>query len=211
MTQLLDFILHIDKHLLEIVTDYRTWTYLILFLIVFAETGLVIFPLLPGDSLLFAAGSLAALDGSPLDPYLLAVTFFVAAFAGDNTNYAIGHAIGPKVFTKNYRFLNMNHLNRTKNFYALHGGKTVIIARFIPIVRTFAPFVAGIGSMKYPKFILFSMAGSVAWILAFVFGGYFFGQLPIIKNNFSLVTIGIIGVSVLPILFTLIKSKLEKK
>lgn len=205
-----EFILHIDKHLAEIVTDYNTLTYLILFAIVFCETGLVVTPLLPGDSLLFAAGSIAALDGSPLNVYMLFIVFFAAAFGGDNTNYFIGNFIGPKVFHKNYRFLKKEYLMRTQAFYEKHGGKTVIVARFIPIIRTFAPFVAGVGSMRYPRFIGYSMFGTVLWILIFVTAGYQFGQMEIIKKNFSLVTIGIIVISVLPIIIGIARNKFKK-
>lgn len=208
--EIFDFVIHIDKHLSEIVSEYNTLTYLILFAIVFCETGLVVTPLLPGDSLLFAAGSIAALDGSPLNVYLLFIVFFAAAFGGDNTNYFIGNFIGPKVFHKNYRFLKKEYLMRTHAFYEKHGGKTVIIARFIPIIRTFAPFVAGVGSMRYPRFIGYSMIGTILWILVFVTAGYQFGQIEIIKKNFSLVTLGIIIISVLPIIVGLISNKLKK-
>lgn len=208
--ELFEFILHIDKHLSEIVRDYNTLTYLILFAIVFCETGLVVTPLLPGDSLLFAAGSIAALDGSPLNVYVLAVVLFAAAFGGDNTNYFIGNYIGPKVFHNNYRFLKKEYLLRTQEFYQKHGGKAVIIARFVPIIRTFAPFVAGVGSMRYARFIGFSMLGTALWILIFVTAGYQFGQMEIIRKNFSLVTIGIVLISVIPIAVGFVKSKLSR-
>lgn len=207
---IIDFILHIDKHLVEITTEYHKLTYLILFLIVFCETGLVVTPFLPGDSLLFAAGSIAALDSSPLNVFVLALIFFIAAFSGDNTNYFIGSFIGPKVFEKNYRFLKKEYLNRTHAFYEKHGGKTVIIARFIPIIRTFAPFVAGVGGMRYTRFILFSMLATLLWIGVFVTAGYQFGQLELVKKNFSLVTLSIILVSVLPIIIGFIRSRLQK-
>ena len=168
---LIDFVLHIDKHLFEIVSKYETWTYLILFLILFAETGLVITPLLPGDSLLFAAGAIAASSGGLSITYLI-VILFIAVFAGDNTNYFIGKYIGPKVFEKNYRFLKHEYLEQTRTFYAKHGGKAVIMARFVPIVRTFAPFVAGVGSMTYKRFIGFSLAGSFLWINSCLWAGY---------------------------------------
>ena len=164
LKHILDFVLHIDKHLIEITTQYQKLTYLILFLIVFCETGLVVTPFLPGDSLLFAAGSIAALDGSPLDIYLLGLTVFLAAFLGDNSNFFIGKFAGHKVYEKNYRLIKRKHLDRTHAFYEKHGGKAVIIARFIPIIRTFAPFVAGIGGMKYRRFIIFSVAASLLWI-----------------------------------------------
>lgn len=205
LKSLFEFILHIDKHLVEIVSEYQTWTYLILFLIVFCETGLVVTPFLPGDSLLFAAGSIAALEGSPLHPLVLALVFFCAAFAGDNTNYFIGKYLEHQV--KRLPFFNQKYLDQTHAFYEKHGGKTVIIARFVPLVRTFAPFVAGIGSMKYPRFILFSMTGTFLWITIFVTAGYLFGQMEIIRNHFSLVTLAIIGLSVAPIIIGLLKQK----
>lgn len=207
---LFEFILHIDKHLVEIVSNYNTWTYLILFAIVFCETGLVVTPLLPGDSLLFAAGSIAALQDSALNPLYLAVVFFAAAFLGDNTNYFIGRFIGPKVYTSNYRLLNKKHIEKTQDFYEKHGGKTIILARFVPIVRTFAPFVAGVGSMPYARFISFSMFASLLWISVFVSAGYFFGQMEIIQKNFSLVSLGIILISLLPVAYGMIKSRFDK-
>ncbi|MFZ7165997.1 MAG: DedA family protein [Bacteroidota bacterium] len=208
---LIDFILHIDKHLFELVQRYDTWIYLILFLIVFAETGLVVTPLLPGDSLLFAAGALAAPPDNPLTVFYLMIIFFFAAFGGDNTNYFIGNYIGPKVFEKNYRFLKKDYLNKTQEFYEKHGGKAVIFARFVPIVRTFAPFVAGVGSMTYNRFIGFSVLASILWINICVWAGYFFGRLEIVKNNFSLVVIAIIGISLVPILIGIIKQKFSSK
>ncbi len=210
LSSIIDFVLHIDKHLVEITTEYQKLTYIILFLIIFCETGLVVTPFLPGDSLLFAAGSVAALDGSPLDVNLLALIVFLAAFSGDNSNFFIGKLIGHKVYERNYRFIKREYLDRTHAFYEKHGGKTVIIARFIPIIRTFAPFVAGVGSMKYPRFIIFSMAASLLWISLFITAGYKFGQLPVVKNNFSLVTIGIILVSILPIIIGFIRSRIKK-
>ncbi|MBK5285455.1 MAG: DedA family protein [Bacteroidia bacterium] len=208
---IIDFVLHIDKHLVELTTEYHKLTYLILFLIVFCETGLVVTPFLPGDSLLFAAGSIAALDSSPLNVFVLALIFFVAAFLGDNTNFFIGKFIGQKVYDKNYKLIKKEYLNRTHSFYQKHGGKTVILARFIPIIRSFAPFVAGVGSMQYARFILFSMLASLLWIGIFLTAGYQFGQLEIIKNNFSLVTMGIILISVLPIIIGFIRSRVLKK
>lgn len=205
---LIDFILHIDKHLVEIVAEYEKWTYLILFLIIFCETGLVVTPLLPGDSLLFAAGSIAALGAFNI--YILIPLLFIAAFAGDNTNYFIGNYIGPKVFEKNYRLLKREYLNKTQQFYEKHGGKTVIIARFMPIIRTFAPFVAGVGSMQYRRFVLFSILGNLIWINFFVILGYQIGHLEFVKKNFSLITIGIILISVLPIVIGFVRHKLKK-
>jgi len=207
---LIDFILHIDRHLFELVQQYDTWIYLILFLIVFAETGLVVTPLLPGDSLLFAAGTLAAPPDNPLNVTILIIIFFSAAFGGDNTNYFIGNYIGPKVFEKNYRLLKKEYLHKTQAFYARHGGKAVILARFVPIVRTFAPFVAGVGSMAYKRFIGFSLLASLLWINICVWAGYFFGKLEIVKNNFSIVVFAIIGISLLPILIGFLKHKFSK-
>lgn len=207
---LFDFILHIDKHLVEIVAKYDDWTYLILFLILFAETGLVVTPLLPGDSLLFAAGAISAADGHPLNIYVLIVVLFIAVFIGDNTNYFIGNYIGPKVFQQNYRLLKREYLERTQKFYAKHGGKTVIMARFVPIIRTFVPFVAGVGAMKYSKFIGNSIFGSLLWINVCLWAGYAFGNIPFVKNNFSLVILTIILVSLLPVVYGLIKSRTQK-
>ena len=206
MDSLIDLFLHLDKHLEVIVTQYGTLTYLILFIVIFAETGFVLTPFLPGDSLLFAAGSIAALgsagaDGQivhPLSVHLLAFLLICAAFTGDNVNYWVGHFIGPKVFETKIRFLKKEYLDKTHAFYEKHGGKTVILARFIPIIRTFAPFVAGVGAMRYPKFVSFSIVGSIAWVCIFCYAGYFFGNQPFVKNNFSLVVIAIILISVLP-------------
>ncbi len=205
----IDFVLHIDKHLNEIVTNYQTWTYLILFLIVFCETGLVVTPFLPGDSLLFTAGAIAALGA--LNPVFLIVILIIAAFLGDTVNYTIGDKIGEKVYQKNYRYINRKNLEKTHQFYEKHGGKTIIFARFIPIIRTFAPFVAGVGTMTYRYFISYNIIGAVLWVVSFTLAGYFFGNVPIIKRNFSLVVFGIIIISFLPPLITLIKSYLESR
>ena len=197
---LVDLFLHLDKHLGEITQNYGIWTYIILFMIIFCETGLVVTPFLPGDSLLFAAGTFAA--RGDLNVLILFLTLCVAAIIGDTVNYWIGHYVGPKVFHKeNVRFLNKKHLERTHEFYEKYGGKTIIIARFIPIIRTFAPFVAGIGSMSYWRFITYNIVGGVLWVAICVFGGYFFGNLEIVKRNFSLVVIAIVFISVLPIIF----------
>jgi len=193
-----DFILHIDRHLQVLASDYGLWLYGILFLIVFLETGLVVMPLLPGDSLLFAAGSLASLPMSQLSPQWLFVIFSVAAILGDTVNYSIGHAIGPKVFSfKKSRFFNPEHLRQTHDFFEKYGGKTIIIARFVPIVRTFAPFVAGIGAMSYSRFFMYNVVGALLWVAVFVYSGYWFGQLPVIKENLKLLILGIIVISVL--------------
>ena len=204
-----DFILHIDKHLLDIVNSYHTWTYLILALIIFCETGLVVTPLLPGDSLLFAAGALAG--AGSLDIGIIIALLFVAAFIGDNTNYFIGNYIGPKVFDKNYKFLKKKYLEKTQHFYDKHGGKTIIIARFMPIIRTFAPFVAGVGTMKYRKFIGFSLLGNFLWITSFSLAGYLFGNIEIVKRNFTLVIFAIIFISILPPIIAVLKQKMSNK
>jgi membrane-associated protein len=192
-----DFFLHLDKHLAQVIYAYGTWTYALLFLIVFLETGLVVTPFLPGDSLLFAAGSFAALGA--LDVSALFFLLSVAAILGDTLNYAIGKYLGPKVFHfPRSRFFNPEHLRRTHDFYEKYGAKTIVIARFVPIVRTFAPFVAGIGAMSYPRFLAYNVFGGVLWVAVCVFAGYFFGNLPFVKKNFTLVILAIIVISVLP-------------
>jgi membrane-associated protein len=197
----IDLFLHLDRHLGEILQYFGVWTYVLLFLIIFCETGLVVTPILPGDSLLFGLGAFAAnpyLKG-PLEVEWLFILLSIAAIAGDTVNYSIGHYIGPKVFHDgNYRFLKKEYLDRTHRFYEKHGGKTIVIARFMPIIRTFAPFVAGIGTMTYPRFIAYNVVGGISWIALFIFGGYFFGNLPLIKNNFTLVLIAIVILSVMP-------------
>jgi len=193
----IELFLHLDKHLNEIIQNYGVWTYLLLFLIIFCETGLVVTPLLPGDSLLFAAGTFAALGSLKVE--WLYILLSVAAVGGDTVNYWIGHYVGPKVFYKeDVRFLNRKYLDRTHEFYEKHGGKTIILARFIPIIRTFAPFVAGIGKMTYGRFFSYNVFGGLAWIAIFLFGGYFFGNIPLVKRNFTLVILAIIFISVLP-------------
>lgn len=193
--QIVDFIVHIDTHLDAIIRDYGTWTYAILFLIIFAETGLVVTPFLPGDSLLFAAGAFAA-RGS-LNPLILFGLLAVAAVVGDAVNYSVGRYLAPRA-ERGFRFIRKEHLVRTHAFYEKHGGKTIIIARFMPIIRTFAPFVAGVGAMEYRRFALFNITGAVIWIALFVFAGYFFGNIPAVEHNFTLVIMGIIFVSILP-------------
>ncbi len=207
---LIDFVLHIDKHLYEIFSQYQTWTYLILFLIVFCETGLVVTPFLPGDSLLFASGALAAMPGEPLNIYLILAVFFSAAIIGDNTNYFIGKFLGTRVYEKNYRLINRKYLEKTHTFYEKHGGKTIIMARFMPFLRTFAPFVAGVGTMHYPKFFTFSLAGNILWVNIFCWAGFLFAENDFVKNNFSVVIIGIILVSIIPPVVAVIRSKLKK-
>ncbi len=205
---LFDYFLHLDRYLDVIIQDYQGWTYLILFLIVFCETGLVVTPFLPGDSLLFAAGTFAA-RGS-FDVTLLFILLTIAAIIGDTVNYWVGHYFGPKIFAReNVRFLNKKHLERTHEFYEKHGGKTIIIARFLPIIRTFAPFVAGVGRMSYWRFITYNVVGGVLWVAIFVFGGYYFGNLDIVKNNFSFVVVAIVILSVLPIIYELVRHRMR--
>ena len=200
-----DYFLHLDQHLNVVIQAYGTWTYLLLFLIIFCETGLVVTPILPGDSLLFAAGAFAALGA--LDVKVLFVLLGIAAVAGDTVNYWIGHYIGPKVFQQDMRFLKKEYLDRTHEFYERHGGKTIIIARFMPIIRTFAPFVAGVGSMTYARFLSYNVIGGVAWIALFVFGGYKFGNIPAVKHNFTLVILAIIFISILPGIIEFIRQR----
>lgn len=195
----IEFILHLDKYLTMLVGQYGALTYAILFLIVFMETGFVVTPFLPGDSLLFAAGTLAGFGS--LNVLALFVLLVAAAILGDTVNYWAGRIVGPKIFRKSAGvFLNKDHLIRTHKFYEAHGGKTIILARFIPIIRTFAPFVAGIGKMDYPQFLLYNVAGGLLWVTIFTVGGFYFGNIPVVKQNFSFVIFGIIGISVLPLL-----------
>ena len=210
ITTLIEYILHIDKHLFDLCTNYGVWVYAILFVIVFCETGLVITPFLPGDSLLFAVGSLAAINA--LDVWTASAILIAAAILGDTVNYWIGNYVGPKVFHEEHsRFLNKEYLQRTHAFYEKHGGKTIILARFLPIIRTFAPFVAGIGSMTYRRFILFNVVGGVAWVLLFVSAGYFFGGIPIVKNNFSLVILALILIPGIPSVVEIVRFKLRQR
>jgi len=207
--RLIDLLLHLDKHLNDVIGQYGHWTYLILFLIVFCETGLVVTPILPGDSLLFAAGAFAALGS--LNVLWLFVLLAIAAVVGDTVNYWVGYWVGPKVFHReNVRFLNRKHLDQTHQFYEKYGGKTIIIARFIPIIRTFAPFVAGIGSMTYWRFIAYNVIGGVAWVAICVFSGYKFGNLEVVKKNFSLVIVAIVLISVLPMLIEYLRHRSRK-
>lgn len=207
----IDFILHIDKHLFEIVSNYQNWTYLILFLIIFCETGLVVTPFLPGDSLLFAAGTICAMDGNPLNIAVLIPLLLAAAFIGDNTNYFIGNFLGHKIYEKNYRLIRRKYIDKTHAFYEKHGGKTLVIARFMPIIRTFAPFVAGIGEMKYLRFVSFSALGNIFWVVSFSIAGFIVGNNPIVKKNFTLVILSIILISVLPPIIGVLKHKFAKK
>lgn len=204
----IDFVLHLDQHLNEIILAYGAWTYALLFLIIFMETGFVVTPFLPGDSLLFAAGTIAALGS--LNVWLLFGLLFIAAVVGDTVNYWIGNKIGPRAFDTDIRFLKREYLERTQEFYEKHGGKTIILARFVPIVRTFAPFVAGVGTMNYGRFLTFNVVGAFLWTSIFIFLGYFFGNIPFVKENFELVIIGIVLVSVVPMVIEYVRSKTRK-
>jgi membrane-associated protein len=196
----IDLILHLDRHLVDLLTRFDIWIYAILFLIIFAETGLVITPFLPGDSLLFAVGALAAVDTSgTLHPLVAWLLLSAAALLGNTTNYAIGAAIGPRAFSGTIPLLKVEYLRRTEQFFERHGGKTIILSRYIPIIRTFAPFVAGIGRMRYTRFQLHNSVGGITWVGLFVWGGYLFGNIPLVKNNFGVVTILIIVVSLIPV------------
>lgn len=212
VASLVDFIMHIDIHLQALASEYGVWLYLVLFLIVFAETGLVVTPFLPGDSLIFAAGSLASLSDSELDPHLLFLVFFLAAVLGDTVNYWIGHRVGPKVFDyERSAIFNPSHLIKTRHFFEKYGGKTIIIARFVPIVRTFAPFVAGIGAMDYGRFILFNVVGALLWVGLFSYSGYLFGGLPFVQENFKLLILTIILLSVLPPVVEFLKHRFGRR
>jgi len=206
---LIEFVLHLDKNLALLISQIGAWTYVPLFLIVFLETGFVVTPFLPGDSLLFAAGSMAAMDKSPINVFLLYGLMALAAIIGDTVNYWIGHALGPRVFTEKIRFLKKEYLDRTHVFYEKHGGMTIFLARFIPIIRTFAPFIAGVGAMTYRHFILYNVIGGLVWAALFTFGGYFFGQLPFVKEHFSIVIIAIILISLVPAVIEAIKVRKE--
>jgi membrane-associated protein len=208
LKHLIDIALHLDKYLDTLASQYGTWLYGVLFLIVFCETGLVITPFLPGDSLLFAAGAVAARPETGLSVSLISILLMAASIIGDSVNYWVGYFIGPKVFSReSSRLLNKKHLERTHQFYEKHGGKTIIIARFMPIIRTFAPFVAGIGRMTYLKFLSFSVAGTILWVNLFVYVGYFFGNLPFVKKNFTAVVLAIIFISLLPGMIEFAKAK----
>ena len=208
--ELIDFILHVDAHLLEFITNYGVWIYAILFLIIFVETGLVVMPFLPGDSLLFAADALTTSTGA-MDPWLLGGLLFIAAVLGDTLNYHIGKYIGPRVFEIESRFINKKHLIATQQFFAKHGGKTIIFARFVPFARTFAPFVAGAGSMNYKYFLTYNVVGAFCWIGSFITLGYLFGNMPIVKENFTYLIFGIIILSVLPGVIGFARQKLKKQ
>ena len=206
---LVDLVLHLDRHLGALLQQYGAWIYALLFLIIFCETGLVVTPFLPGDSLLFVAGALWAAAG--MEPAVLAATLVAAAILGDNVNYWVGRHFGPKVFRwENSRIFNRRALDYTREFYRLHGGKTVVIARWLPLVRTFAPFVAGIGRMAYPRFLLFSIGGGLFWVVALVYAGFFFGNIPIVRQNLSLAILVIIALSLVPLALELLRRRLRK-
>jgi membrane-associated protein len=206
---LIDFVLHFDKHLLEFVRAYGAWVYALLFTIVFAETGFVVTPFLPGDSLLFAAGALCATGQLSLTAMLALLV--VAAFAGNAVNYSVGRYIGPRVFTSGYRFLNKEYLDRAHAFFERYGGKAIVLGRFVPIVRTFVPFVAGAAQMSSASFVFYNAVGAVSWVMLCLLAGWFFGNIPVVKNNFSLVTIGIVFVSVLPMLVELLSHRRARR
>lgn len=207
ISTIIDLFLHLDKYLATIIQQFGVWTYLILFLVIFLETGVVITPFLPGDSLLFAAGTFAGMG--VLNVWVLFISLSIAAILGDTVNYWIGHYIGPRAFSGNIRFLKKEYLDRTHDFYEKHGGKTIILARFIPIIRTFAPFVAGIGAMSYGRFITYNVVGGVLWVGIFTFLGYYFGSLPFVQDNFSYVVIAIIIISVMPILIEYMMNRIR--
>jgi membrane-associated protein len=211
MADNIDIFLHLDRHLNAWAADLGPWLYVVLFLVIFCETGLVVTPFLPGDSLLFAVGALAATPGSPIDVILIMVLLCVAGILGDAVNYAIGKRLGPVVFSReSSRLLNKDHLVRAQRFYEKHGGKTIIFARFIPIIRTFAPFVAGIGRMGYARFAMFNVVGAIAWVVGFTLAGYWFGGQPFVKKNFQYVVLAIIVISVIPVFVEIIRARREK-
>ncbi len=205
----IDLFLHLDRHLGEVIKQYGTWTYLILFVIIFCETGLVVTPFLPGDSLLFAAGTFAGIGA--LNPVGIVVILCIAGILGDTANYWIGAYVGPRAFTGEIRFLKKEYLERTQRFYEKHGGKTIVLARFLPILRTFAPFVAGIGTMNYSRFLFYNVFGALLWVNIFVWLGYFFGSIPVVQKHFSLVIVAIVLISASPLAYEIVKGWLEKR
>ncbi len=205
LRSLIDLFLHLDEHLSRVISQYGTWTHLILFLIVFAETGLVVTPFLPGDSLLFAAGTFAALGA--LDLRLVIFLLIIAAIIGDTVNYWVGAWVGPRAFSGRVSWLRKDYLDRTHAFYEKHGGKTIILARFVPIIRTFAPFVAGVGAMNYGQFLLYNVVGAVLWVGIFTLGGFYFGNIPVVRENFTVVILAIIAISVLPIAYEALRAR----
>ena len=212
MEFLIDFILHIDQHMIEMVRDYHAWTYAILFVIIFCETGLVVTPFLPGDSLLFVAGAIAAQPNMPITVHILALIVFAAAVSGDSSNYAIGHFFGRKLFSNPHsKIFKQSYPDKTHDFYKKYGGKTIILARFVPIVRTFAPFVAGMGKMHYYYFMLYNVIGGALWVSLFCYAGYFFGDLPFVQQNLKLLIVAIIVISVIPAVVEVIREKMKLK
>lgn len=211
MDIIIDFILHIDEHLENLVENYQFWTLAILFLIIFCETGLVVTPFLPGDSLLFAAGTMAAKYPQHLPIWLLIVVLIVAAILGDTVNYLVGATAGKRILAMKRPIIRQSYIDKTHQFYEKHGGKTIILARFVPIVRTFAPFVAGLGQMPYSKFIFYNITGGLLWVIPLTLAGYFFGGLPIVKDNFSIVVLLIIFISILPAIYATLREWLTKK
>jgi membrane-associated protein len=209
IVKFVDIFIHLDVYLKEIISTYGIWTYAILFIVIFIETGFVVMPFLPGDSLIFAAGTFAALGS--LNIYLIAGLLMIAAVAGDTVNYWIGHTLGDKVNNSEIKWIRKDYLDKTHKFFEKHGGKTIFLARFVPIIRTFAPFVAGVGKMSYPYFISYNFFGGISWVALFIFTGYFFGNIPFIKDNFSIVILAIIAISLLPALVEVIKSCKEKQ
>lgn len=205
----IDFVLHFHKHLEDIIERFGVWTYVFLFLIIFCETGLVVMPFLPGDSLLFAAGSFAALKPDVLNVWVMTGLLCIAAVLGDTVNYWLGKWFGPSAFSGRFPLLNQNHLRRTEEFYERYGGKTIILARFVPIIRTFAPFVAGIGAMNYRRFLVYNIVGGLVWVVLFTLMGYYFGRLEIVQKNYELVIVAIIGLSVVPILLEFLAHKMR--
>ncbi len=211
LKQIIDFILHIDIHLSTIISQYQGWTYLILFVIIFAETGFVVTPFLPGDSLLFAAGALIAGGNTGLDIYLLSLILIVAAISGNTVNYTLGKVLGAQVFKPTNKILKLEYYHQTHAFFEKHGGKAVIFSRFMPIIRTIAPFVAGVGKMPFGRYTLYNVVGGVTWIIVFLFAGFLLGNIPFFKEHFSLIGIGIIVVSIIPPIIAAVKSKVQKK
>jgi membrane-associated protein len=208
----IDFILHIDIHLEELIRDHGAWIYAILFLIIFCETGLVITPFLPGDSLLFVAGTLAAIGSNHINIHVMVTLLILSAILGDTCNYFIGKFFGEKLFRNPHsRIFKRKYLQRTHGFYEKHGGKTIILARFVPVVRTFAPFVAGMGRMNYRHFFIYNITGGICWVILFMYAGYFFGNIPVIRNNLSFFALAIIFISILPGVIEIIKHRIRKK
>lgn len=210
LQQALNIFLHVDEYLAQIVAQLGVWTYVLLFIVIFCETGLVVTPFLPGDSLLFAAGAIAAI-APELNIWILLIVLSVAAILGDTVNYWIGHWVGPRAFSGKVRFLKKEYMDRTHAFYEKHGGKTIILARFVPIVRTFAPFVAGVGAMTYSKFLFYNVVGGLLWVFLFTLLGYYFGNLPFVQENFELVVIAIIGISVMPMIWEFAAEKMRAR